>query len=229
MAKALLFDLDGTLVDTAPDLAAALHRLQAELGQPLTPFEQLRPLVSQGARGMLRGGFGLSPDAPDYAPLAQRFLAHYAQALCVHSVLFPGMEPLLRTLESRGIPWGIVTNKVERLARPLIDALGLTARAACIADERLVLDPGFGFGKTLEHNLALLRHLPETTVDGLPVLAGMSRKTMLGALTGKPVADRLAASVTAHLLAAQRGARILRVHDVATTRDALTVWQAVAA
>lgn len=132
MAKALLFDLDGTLVDTAPDLAAALHRLQAELGQPLTPFEQLRPLVSQGARGMLRGGFGLSPDAPDYAPLAQRFLAHYAQALCVHSVLFPGMEPLLRTLESRGIPWGIVTNKVERLARPLIDALGLTARAACI-------------------------------------------------------------------------------------------------
>ena len=92
-----------------------------------------------------------------------------------------------------------------------------------------MLDPGFGFGKTLEHNLALLRHLPETTVDGLPVLAGMSRKTMLGALTGKPVADRLAASVTAHLLAAQRGARILRVHDVAATRDALTVWQAVAA
>ena len=102
-------------------------------------------------------------------------------------------------------------------------------RSAGIADERLVLDPGFGFGKTLEHNLALLRHLPETTVDGLPVLAGMSRKTMLGALTGKPVADRLAASVTAHLLAAQRGARILRVHDVAATRDALTVWQAVAA
>ncbi|HET7776830.1 MAG TPA: dihydropteroate synthase, partial [Azospira sp.] len=100
-------------------------------------------------------------------------------------------------------------------------------RKAGIADERLVMDPGFGFGKTLEHNLTLLRHLPETTVDGLPILAGMSRKTMLGALTGKPVGERLAASLAAHLQAARLGARILRVHDVGAMRDALTVWEAV--
>lgn len=102
------------------------------------------------------------------------------------------------------------------------------ARAAGIAPERLVLDPGFGFGKTLEHNLALLRRLPETAVEGLPVLAGMSRKSMLGAITGRPVEERLAAGLAAHLLAARRGARILRVHDVAAMRDALAVWQAAA-
>lgn len=129
-----------------------------------------------------------------------------------------------RTMQQQPSYGDVVAEVRDFLARRVA-----AARAAGIADERLVLDPGFGFGKTLEHNLALLRHLPETTVDGLPVLAGMSRKTMLGALTGKPVADRLAASVTAHLLAAQRGARILRVHDVAATRDALTIWQAVAA
>lgn len=129
-----------------------------------------------------------------------------------------------RTMQQQPSYGDVVAEVRDFLARRVV-----AARAAGIADERLVLDPGFGFGKTLEHNLALLRHLPETTVDGLPVLAGMSRKTMLGALTGKPVAERLAASVTAHLLAAQRGARILRVHDVAATRDALTVWQAVAA
>lgn len=129
-----------------------------------------------------------------------------------------------RTMQQQPSYGDVVAEVRDFLARRVA-----ATRAAGIADERLVLDPGFGFGKTLEHNLALLRHLPETTVDGLPVLAGMSRKTMLGALTGKPVADRLAASVTAHLLAAQRGARILRVHDVAATRDALTVWQAVAA
>jgi dihydropteroate synthase len=103
------------------------------------------------------------------------------------------------------------------------------AGAAGIARDRLVLDPGFGFGKTLDHNLALLARLDETACAGLPVLAGMSRKSMLGALTGRPVGERLGASVAAALLAAERGARILRVHDVAETRDALSVWQAVAA
>jgi len=93
--------------------------------------------------------------------------------------------------------------------------------------KRIVLDPGFGFGKTLEHNLEMLRCLPEFLVDGLPVLAGISRKSMLGVITGRPVGQRLSASVAAALLAAQRGARILRVHDVAETRDALAVWQAL--
>ena len=103
------------------------------------------------------------------------------------------------------------------------------AEAAGIARDRLVLDPGFGFGKTLEHNLALLARLDETACDGLPVLAGMSRKSMLGAITGRAVGERMGASIAAALIAAERGARILRVHDVAETRDALSVWQAVAA
>ena len=103
------------------------------------------------------------------------------------------------------------------------------AMAAGIDRRRLVLDPGIGFGKMLEHNLALLAQLEETTIDGLPILAGISRKSMLGAITGRPVGERLAASIAAALMAARHGARILRVHDVAATRDALSVWQAVEA
>ena len=103
------------------------------------------------------------------------------------------------------------------------------ARAAGIASDRLLLDPGFGFGKTLEHNLALLRRFSDLSFEGLPLLAGVSRKSMLGAITARPVGQRLAASLAAALLAAQRGARILRVHDVAETRDVLAVWRAVGA
>ena len=100
-------------------------------------------------------------------------------------------------------------------------------RDAGIAPGRIAIDPGFGFGKTLEHNLELLRHLREFDALGVPVLAGWSRKSSLGKLTGKPAADRLAASLAAALIAAQNGARILRVHDVAATRDALSVLAAV--
>ncbi len=98
---------------------------------------------------------------------------------------------------------------------------------AGVARDRLVLDPGFGFGKTLEHNLEMLRRFPEFCEARLPVLAGVSRKSMLGMITGRPVDQRLSASVTAAVLAAQCGAQILRVHDVAETRDALAVLQAV--
>lgn len=100
-------------------------------------------------------------------------------------------------------------------------------RQAGVADERLMLDPGFGFGKTLEHNLELFRAMGATSVGGLPLLIGVSRKSMLGAITGRPVGERLAASVAAALLAAQRGEAILRVHDVAATRDALAVRAAI--
>jgi dihydropteroate synthase len=101
------------------------------------------------------------------------------------------------------------------------------ARAAGIATERIAIDPGFGFGKTLEHNLELLRQLLEFDALGVPVLAGWSRKSSLGMITGKPTGERLAASIAAALIAAQNGARILRVHDVAATRDALAVLAAV--
>ena len=102
-----------------------------------------------------------------------------------------------------------------------------TVRAAGIALERIVVDPGFGFGKTLEHNLELLRHLRQFESLGVPLLAGWSRKSSLGMITGKPADDRLAASIAAALIAAQNGAAILRVHDVAATRDALRVLAAV--
>ena len=102
-----------------------------------------------------------------------------------------------------------------------------TVLAFGIAPERLVLDPGFGFGKSLQHNLQLLRYLPRLAVDGLPLLAGLSRKSMLGAITGQSVDSRLPASLAAVLLAAQRGASILRVHDVAETRDVLAIWRAL--
>lgn len=106
-----------------------------------------------------------------------------------------------------------------------------TRMAACaaagIAQERLLIDPGFGFGKTVEHNYALLRELARFTELGVPVLAGLSRKSMLGAVTGQPNGvARMPASVAAAVLAVERGARIVRVHDIAATKDALAVWAA---
>jgi dihydropteroate synthase len=101
------------------------------------------------------------------------------------------------------------------------------AQAAGIQRERIVVDPGFGFGKTLAHNLSLLRELKQLTELGVPVLAGLSRKSMLGALTGQDVGQRLPASVAAALIAVQRGANIVRVHDVRATVDALKIWDAV--
>ncbi len=103
------------------------------------------------------------------------------------------------------------------------------AHAAGIGRDRIAIDPGFGFGKTVAHNLQLLRNLRAVAGLGAPVLAGLSRKSTLGHLTGRPAGDRMVASVTAALLAAQRGATILRVHDVGETRDALAVWRAVEA
>jgi dihydropteroate synthase len=129
-------------------------------------------------------------------------------------------EPL--TMQQAPV-YGDVVAEVHDFLAARVAAL----EGAGVARERIVLDPGFGFGKMLEHNLALLRHLPETSVDGLPSLAGLSRKSMLGALTGRPVEERLPASLAAALLALDGGARILRVHDVAATRDALAVWSAV--
>ena len=132
MPEAVLFDLDGTLADTAPDLAGILAHLQHENGLAPTPFEVLRPQVSNGVRGLLGAGFGLTPDAPAYAALAQRFLTLYAASLYVETCLFPGMSELLDSLDERGIAWGVVTNKAERFARPIIEALGLAGRSICV-------------------------------------------------------------------------------------------------
>ena len=101
------------------------------------------------------------------------------------------------------------------------------AKEAGIGPERICVDPGFGFGKTLVHNLALLRHLEAIRVAGLPLLVGVSRKRMIGELTGAPLADRLPGSLAAAVLAAERGADIVRVHDVAATAAALKMLEAV--
>jgi dihydropteroate synthase len=107
--------------------------------------------------------------------------------------------------------------------REFLQARAAACIAAGIPRERIVVDPGFGFGKTLEHNLALLAALPAIAADGLPVLAGLSRKRMIGALTGRAEGDRLAGSLAAAVLAAVNGARIVRAHDVRETVDALAV------
>jgi dihydropteroate synthase len=111
--------------------------------------------------------------------------------------------------------------------RAFLVARAAACEAAGIARERILLDPGFGFGKSLGHNLALLHALPSLAAAGYPVLAGLSRKSMLGALTGRPVGERMVASVAAALAAVARGAAIVRVHDVRETVDALKVWAAV--
>ncbi|WP_172204324.1 phosphoglycolate phosphatase [Niveibacterium sp. COAC-50] len=128
----VLFDLDGTLADTAPDLGAALNRVLEEEGLAPLPMEVTRPVTSQGVRGLLRVGLGIGPDDTNYQTLAQRVLKHYAAGICRHTRLFDGMPGVLATLESRGIKWGIVTNKHARFTEPLIDALGLMQRAACV-------------------------------------------------------------------------------------------------
>jgi len=132
MIKAVLFDLDGTFADTAPDLAAALNHTRAMRNLPPLPLAALRPQASHGSRGLLRTGFGIEPEHPDYDTLRDIFLDYYANNICVHSQLFGGTAELIATLEQRGIKWGIVTNKPHRYTVPLMQALGYADRAACL-------------------------------------------------------------------------------------------------
>jgi phosphoglycolate phosphatase len=129
---AVLFDLDGTLADTAPDLIAALNRVRADHGREPLPLADLRGYASHGARGMLGAGMEVGPDDPAFPALRDAFLDHYASALCVHSVLFAGVAPLLDAIEKRGLKWGIVTNKAARFTGPLLDALQLSTRAHAV-------------------------------------------------------------------------------------------------
>ncbi len=132
MTAAVLFDLDGTLADTARDLGGALNRLLAEDERAPIPYEVLRPHVSGGARALLRLGFGLTPADSDYTGFQRRFLAHYQAAICVDTVLFDGIAELLAELDARAIAWGVVTNKSQRFTLALAEALGLRGRAACL-------------------------------------------------------------------------------------------------
>ena len=129
---AVLFDLDGTLADTAGDLAGALNRVRADRGQPPLPVESLRAHASAGARGLLGAGMGLTPDDPGYAAARNAFLAHYSACLADTTRLFDGVATMLEDLEARGLAWGIVTNKAERYTGPVVVSLRLAHRAGTI-------------------------------------------------------------------------------------------------
>ncbi len=131
MSGAIFFDLDGTLLDTAPDMVAALDRLRAEESLHPMDYAHARSHVSHGALGLLKVGFA-HLESDDQAALRDRFLAHYAEHLCEETRLFPGMARVLDELDTGGVPWGVVTNKPAYLAEPLLEALELAARCACI-------------------------------------------------------------------------------------------------
>ena len=129
---AVLFDLDGTLADSAGDLALALNRIRESRGLPAIPAEDLRPYASSGARGLLHRGMGVTQDHPEYAALRELFLANYSECLAETTTLFDGVSEALDAIEARGLRWGIVTNKFERFAMPVVAALDLDRRAAVV-------------------------------------------------------------------------------------------------
>jgi phosphoglycolate phosphatase len=130
--RAVLFDLDGTLVDSAPDLAGAANDLRAEHGLPPLPYERLRPMVGSGARGMVGVAFGRAPGDEGFDALREAFLARYEARLLAQTAVFDAMHGVLSALESAGLRWGIVTNKHRRFAHPLVSGLGLDRRAAAL-------------------------------------------------------------------------------------------------
>lgn len=132
MTEAVLFDLDGTFADTAPDLGAALNHTRASKGLPPMALAELRPQASHGVRGLFKVGFNIEPDAPEYGPLREIFLDYYMRHICEQTRLFGDTAALIDEIERRGMPWGIVTNKPHRFTVPLMEALGYATRAACL-------------------------------------------------------------------------------------------------
>lgn len=191
-----------------------IERLAAAFDVPISidtsKPEVMRAAVSAGAR-MINDVTALS------APGAIAAAAESAVPVCLMH-----MQGKPRTMQQAPQYDDVVAD----IMRYLSDRVA-ACEAGGIAGNRLLLDPGFGFGKTKAHNLVLLKDLAAFQRLGLPILVGLSRKSMLGAVTGRAIEERLAASVAAALMAVERGARIVRVHDVAATVDALALWQAV--
>ncbi|MFL6678068.1 MAG: phosphoglycolate phosphatase [Burkholderiaceae bacterium] len=130
--RGVLFDLDGTLIDSAPDLAGAANRLRADHGLEPLPLDALRPMVGSGARGMVGVAFGVAPGEPRFEALRDAFLAHYEAGLLERTGPFDGVADLLSALEAAGIAWGIVTNKATRFTVPIVAGLGLAQRAGVV-------------------------------------------------------------------------------------------------
>ena len=223
------------------DAGADLLDIGAESSRPgaaPTSLEEERRRLMPVLEALGDCGIPISVDT--YKPEVMReALAHGASMINdIYALRMPGaLDAVARSdcaiclMHMQGDPLGMqdgpaYTNVVSTV-RAFLEARVAVAAAAGIAKDRLILDPGFGFGKTLEHNLELLRHFAQLSIAGLPLLAGLSRKSMLGAITSRPVDRRLAASVAAAVLAVQRGANIVRVHDVEETRDALAVRAAL--
>jgi dihydropteroate synthase len=203
-------------VAAADELKRLLPVLRAlrDVGVPLS-VDTMKADVMRAA--LAEGADMINDIAALRAPGAIAAVASSAAAVCLMH-----MQGEPRTMQANPQYGDVVAEVGAFLAER-----AAACAAAGIAGERIVLDPGFGFGKTLDHNLSLLRGLGRFKDLGFPVLAGLSRKSMLGAISGRPVIERTAASIAAALLAAERGAAILRVHDVATTRDALAVLDAL--
>jgi phosphoglycolate phosphatase len=163
MFEAVLFDLDGTLADTAPDLGGTVNMLLREEGRPAHELAVLRPYVSQGVRGMLKAGFGIDTKHPDYERLANRFLSIYAERLCAETRLFEGIPELLIFLEKAGFGWGIVTNKRQRFTDPLIELLSLAGRTNCVVSGDTTAEPKPSPLPIL-HACQLLRCTPDRAV-----------------------------------------------------------------
>lgn len=132
MIKAVLFDLDGTVADTAPDLGHALNRMRLARGLAALSIALIRTEASAGSPGLLRLGLDIKPGDEDFEQMRNEFLGNYTERLCHDTCLFPGMAELLDELEARQLPWGIVTNKPARFTQPLMQLLDLDKRAACI-------------------------------------------------------------------------------------------------
>ncbi|HVL37031.1 MAG TPA: dihydropteroate synthase, partial [Burkholderiales bacterium] len=193
-------------------LLPALDRIKS-LGKPVS-VDTRRPAVM---RAVLAAGASMINDIQALA--APGALEAVAGSDCAVCLMHMKGDPATMQQDPR---YDDVVGEVRSfLAAAMARAVG-----AGIAAERIVIDPGFGFGKTAAHNLALLRGLEAIAALGAPVLAGLSRKSTVGRITGRPVGERLAGSLALALLALERGARILRVHDVKETRDLVAVWEA---
>lgn len=140
-SQAVLFDFDGTFADTAPDLAAAVNAMRTKRGLEPLPAAAVRPYSSMGARGLLRVGFGMTPEHADYVAMKDEFLDRYADAICVHTRLFDGMHELVGQLTARHIAWGIVTNKATRFTTRLVQDLGVAPACVVCGDSTPHLKP----------------------------------------------------------------------------------------
>jgi N-acetyl-D-muramate 6-phosphate phosphatase len=130
--KAVLFDLDGTLIDSAPDLGAAADKMRVERGLPSLPLQKYRPMAGAGARGMLGVAFGITPEHPDFVALREEFFRNYESCMTQRTYVFEGVAQLIDSLVRRGVPWGVVTNKSMRFTGPLTKQMALFASARAV-------------------------------------------------------------------------------------------------